>query len=117
MNEHINYWVISGFLKEEKITFGARERAINILNAVCQYFKVEPEAITGPSQTDAACDMRRIYIYLLRKRTDLTLKQVGALVNRECHTTILCAFRKCQEYIKNRDERTLKAYNKIIQLI
>ncbi len=85
--------VPSQFSKEEKTTTPAE-----IIHLICQYYHIEPEAISSKSRKKALNEARKLCIYLLRKRTSLSLADIGDLVGRD-HTTVLHALQKTQDML------------------
>ncbi len=60
-----------------------------ILQAVADYFGVDPQDMLGASRKQQIALPRQIAMYLLCAETDLSLAQVGAFMGKRDHTTVL----------------------------
>ncbi|MDH7489146.1 MAG: chromosomal replication initiator protein DnaA [Anaerolineae bacterium] len=60
-----------------------------ILQAVADYFGVDPQDLLGASRRQQIALPRQIVMYLLCAETDLSLAQVGAFMGKRDHTTVL----------------------------
>ena len=61
-----------------------------IMNLVCQYFKVDPEILESKSRKKDHSYPRNVYVYLCRQHTGLTVEAIGKTLNRN-HSTVLYA--------------------------
>ena len=60
-----------------------------IIDTVCRYYNVTPEAMISSSRKSAIAHPRQVAMYLARTETDASLPQVGAQLGPRDHTTIL----------------------------
>ena len=60
-----------------------------IIDIVCRYYNVTPEAITSSSRKSTIAHPRQVAMYLARTETDASLPQIGAQMGPRDHTTIL----------------------------
>ncbi len=60
-----------------------------IFNYSCKKFVVSKEDLIGPRRTANIAFARHFAIYLVRKKTSLTIKQIAELFNRKDHTSVL----------------------------
>ncbi len=65
-----------------------------ILEAVCTYYCVSLAAITGQSRAKPIAEARHIAMYLLREDGELALKQVGLLLGKRDHSTVIHGVQK-----------------------
>ena len=63
--------------------------ADQIVAAVAHHFGVEPSAFQGRSRSHAIARPRQIAMYLIREETGASLPQIGAMLGKRDHTTIL----------------------------
>lgn len=62
----------------------------DIQQMVCQYYRVDPEALRSKSRKKIHAYPRNIYAYLCRKHTDETVERIAKRINRS-HSTVLYA--------------------------
>jgi len=92
-SELLNARIDLDLAAEVVTSYSAEERCItmkNILELVCQYYKVDPLELQSKSRKKIHSYPRNIYIYLCRNHTDLTMEAIGKSVNRK-HSTIVYA--------------------------
>ena len=70
-----------------------------IISTVAKYYGVTVDEIKSKNKTDAVANARHISIYIIRKLTDKSLKEIGAIFSRD-HTTILASCEKVNTNIK-----------------
>jgi chromosomal replication initiator protein len=78
---------------------GDNLKPMQIVNLVCQYYQVDEEQLKSRSRKKTLNEARRVTAYLLRKHTELSLMDVGALMGRD-HTTVLHALQKIEADLK-----------------
>lgn len=69
-------------------------QADTIVATVSSYFNVAPEALAGQSRLKPIAEARHIAMYLLRQDAQLQLKEIGRLLGRRDHSTVIHACRK-----------------------
>ena len=70
-----------------------------IISTVAKYYGVTVDEIKSKNKTDAVANARHVSIYIIRKLTDKSLKEIGAIFSRD-HTTILASCEKVNTNIK-----------------
>lgn len=74
--------------------------ADDIIDAVCDYYKISKQDMTGKKKNKEVVDPRQICIYLITELTDLPLTKIGSYFNGRDHTTIAHSRDKIYESIK-----------------
>jgi chromosomal replication initiator protein len=72
-----------------------------IIESVANYFGVTVEAIKSKAKTDAVANARHAAIYIIRKMTDKSYKEVGQIFSRD-HSTAMASFYKAETLIKTK---------------
>ena len=70
----------------------------DIVALAAYQYGLKPEVIKGRSRLLKICESRYYAMYLLRKRTDLTLDEIGKMLNRD-HSTALYGVRVIEDRI------------------
>jgi len=73
--------------------------AQDVITAVCQYYAVTPEDVTGPRRNRSYTVPRQMVMYLCRKLTDLSLPKIGEALGGRDHTTVLHGCSKVEEML------------------
>ncbi|CAB4889606.1 MAG: chromosomal replication initiator protein DnaA [Actinobacteria bacterium] len=84
----------------------------DIVNATAEYFKLSVDELTGSSRAQAVATARQIAMYLCREMTNLSLPKIGQLFGGRDHTTVMHAYKKITELMKER--RSI--YNQVTDL-
>lgn len=84
----------------------------DIINATAQYFKLTVDDLYGSSRSQAVATARQIAMYLCRERTSLSLPKIGQLFGNRDHTTVMYAYKKISDLMKER--RSL--YNQVSEI-
>ncbi len=74
----------------------------DIITATAQYFKLTVDDLYGSSRSQSVATARQIAMYLCRERTSLSLPKIGQLFGNRDHTTVMYAYKKISELIKER---------------
>ena len=72
---------------------------LRILTAVSKKYGVSVEDIKSKKKTDSIANARHTSIYIIRKLTDLSLKEIGKIFERD-HSTIISSINKIEINIK-----------------
>lgn len=100
------------FAKESlKNIFNDEQKEVNvetIKRAVSKYFNITVKDIDGRKRSRDISHPRQIAMYLTREFTDLSLPNIGKAFGGKDHTTVLHAYEKISEEIKNNE--TTKMY-------
>ena len=74
----------------------------DIIQATAQYFKLTVDDLYGSSRSQAVAIARQIAMYLCRERTNLSLPKIGQLFGNRDHTTVMYAYKKISDLMKER---------------
>jgi chromosomal replication initiator protein len=80
--------------KEKRITI---ER---IIETVSEFYNIDIEEIKGDKRSKSVAQARQTAIYLTRKLTNLSLKEIGNNFGKRDHSTILHSFNKIENLIR-----------------
>jgi chromosomal replication initiator protein len=65
-----------------------------VLNAVCAYFAIDKDTLTGRRRDKQTVLARQVAMYLLREEANLSLTTIGRFLGDKDHTTVLYACRR-----------------------
>ncbi|MBQ7386644.1 MAG: chromosomal replication initiator protein DnaA [Clostridia bacterium] len=87
-----------------------------ILTTVSKHYGIDIESLKSKKKTDSVAKVRHVAIYLIRKLTSLTLKEIGGIFGRD-HATVMASIDKVEINIKtvNGYEREIKRLIKEIK--
>jgi chromosomal replication initiator protein len=74
----------------------------DIITATAHYFKLTVDDLYGSSRSQSVATARQIAMYLCRERTSLSLPKIGQLFGNRDHTTVMYAYKKISELMKER---------------
>ena len=83
-----------------------------ILSTVSKYYSIPVEDIKSKKRTDSVANARHTAIYIIRKLTNLSLKEIGNVFGRD-HATVMASLNKIELNIKTMN----KTANEIKKLI
>ena len=84
---------------------------------MCDFYGLTPVQVKGKSRLRGYVKARFISMYLLRKRTGLTLKEIGRIFHRD-HTSIIHACQTIDEVLSLKyDNDYQDEIKKLIQII
>lgn len=72
----------------------------DIIKVVCDYFKVTESQLKGKKRDASIVLPRHIAIYLIKKYTNLSLKEIAKHVGKKDHSTIIHSISKIEKQIK-----------------
>ena len=75
---------------------------VEIMNNTADYFRLSVEELTGSSRAQAIATARQIAMYLCREMTNLSLPKIGQLFGGRDHTTVMHAYKKISDLMKER---------------
>jgi chromosomal replication initiator protein len=100
-----------------KLLYNEQKHANQIINDVCDFYGLTPIQVKGKSRLRGYVKARFISVYLLRKRTGLTLKEIGRMFHRD-HTSIIHACQTIDEVLSLKyDNDYQEEIKKLIQII
>ncbi len=65
-----------------------------VIDVVCRYYGVQPDAMSGSSRKNAISQPRQVAMFLSRTETDASLPQIGNHLGNRDHSTVLHGFDK-----------------------
>jgi chromosomal replication initiator protein len=74
----------------------------DIITATAQYFRLSVDDLYGSSRSQSVATARQIAMYLCRERTSLSLPKIGQLFGNRDHTTVMYAYKKISQLMKER---------------
>ncbi|MCL2819658.1 MAG: chromosomal replication initiator protein DnaA [Oscillospiraceae bacterium] len=74
-----------------------------IIGETAKYYMQTPEDVMGQSRVADTALARQIAMYLIRKLTNLSLKDIGGVFGRD-HTTVLTSVRKIEKKIREEND-------------
>ena len=111
-DDMITHDIVKYFINNQKLEKNYQAQEIQLV--VADFLNVNTIDMLSKSRISKIVEARHIAIYLIRKLTNYSLKEIGILFGRRHHTTIMHA----EEEIKNRiesDKRFNSLINKIIK--
>ncbi|QTV80419.1 chromosomal replication initiator protein DnaA [Microbacterium sp. NIBRBAC000506063] len=84
----------------------------DIITATAAYFKLTVDDLYGSSRSQQIATARQIAMYLCRERTSLSLPKIGQLFGNRDHTTVMYAYRKISDLMRER--RSI--YNQVTEI-
>jgi chromosomal replication initiator protein len=85
----MSYWTAPS-RKMNKLLYNEQKHANQIIDSVCDFYGLTHAQIKGKCRLRSFVKGRFISMYLLRKRTGLTLAEIGRMFHRD-HTSIIHA--------------------------
>ena len=79
-----------------------------IIEVVAEHFGVSPEDITSKKRNSEFVQPRQVVMCLCRKLTDTSYVNIGKLLGKKDHTTIIHGVNKIEDELKNNDELASK---------
>ncbi|HSW47785.1 MAG TPA: chromosomal replication initiator protein DnaA [Candidatus Saccharimonadales bacterium] len=76
----------------------------DVLNYVCEYYRIKPTQLKGPKRDASLVRARHIAMYILYKDLKLTLKDIGGLLGGRDHTTIMHGVEKIEKTVDKKSE-------------
>ena len=111
MDEDITVASVTKRLKEIfKATEDLLPTVDTIIDETAKYYMLTPEDLKGQRRTRDTALARQIAMFLIRKLTNLSLKDIGALFEGRDHSTVLSSIRRIETGIE-----TLPEVSKIIK--
>ena len=95
--------LVNEALKESASEKQEELQADDIINCVCDFYKVDKKDITGKKKNKEFTEPRQICMYLITEMMNLPLEKVGQTLGRD-HATVIYARRKIAELIKSSDK-------------
>lgn len=104
----ISPYVIPGL----KLNRGKLLEKRDVIDAVCDYYDIEKTELMGNKRPQEVVNARQIGMYILRKKTSLSLSKIAQVFNRD-HTTVIHSINKINGYLDIKDKETILALETI----
>ena len=102
MDEDITVTSVSKRLKETFKASGDMLPSVDtIIEETAKYYMLTPEDLKGQRRTLDTALARQISMFLIRKLTNLSLKDIGAIYEGRDHTTVLSSIRRIEANIED----------------
>ena len=88
----------------------------DVLETVCRFFDVTPNAVKGPSRKKELVMPRQIVMYLADKYTNIPAARIGKLVGGRDHSTVLHSINKVRE-MKEKDKSFASQLKKVDEML
>ncbi|WMC91102.1 chromosomal replication initiator protein DnaA [Kineothrix sp. MB12-C1] len=75
-----------------------------IINIVSEHFGVHPDDITSKKRNSEFVEPRQVVMYLCRSMTDISYQNIGKILGKKDHTTIIHGVNKITEELNNNEE-------------
>ena len=75
-----------------------------IINETAKFYMLTPEDIKGQRRTRNTAHARQVAMYLIRRMTNLSLKDIGTLFEGRDHTTVMSSVRRVETGIEESSE-------------
>ncbi len=76
-----------------------------IIDEVCKFYNIEPPVLRGQGRAKDISLARQIAMYLIRRMTNLSLKEIGKEFEGRDHTTVLHSLERVEELVKTDPEK------------
>ena len=112
----MTYWTEPS-RKLDKSLYNDQKHANQIINNICDFYSLTPAQIKGKCRLRGHIKGRFIAMYLLRRRTGLTLKEIGRMFHRD-HTSIIHAIKTIDEVLSLKYENDYQyEIKKLLEII
>ncbi|MCL2046152.1 MAG: chromosomal replication initiator protein DnaA [Oscillospiraceae bacterium] len=102
MDEDITVASVAARLKEiYKASEDLLPTVDTIIEETAKYYTQSPEELKSQRKTRDTAHARQVSMFLIRKLTNLSLKEIGALFGGRDHTTVLSSIRKIEANIED----------------
>lgn len=85
-----------------------------IIERVCNYYEIKFEDLTKKSRRMEVCFPRQLIMFLLKQKTNLSLRQIGETFGGRDHTTAIHSIRVIENYLetnsKNKRDEIMSFY-------
>jgi chromosomal replication initiator protein len=91
------------------------EESEAIIENICKMFEITKDELTGSSRMAGIALARQYAMWCLKRKTNLTLQNIGLFLGNRSHATVLHAIKKIEIDLKKRNS-TFSKYNKMLEL-
>jgi len=75
-----------------------------IIEEVCKFYNIENDALRGQGRTKDTALARQMAMYLIRRMTSLSLKEIGKEFEGRDHTTVMHSIERIENLMKSNAE-------------
>ena len=114
LNKILAYSDLMGVMDEEAIMKALEDVVKNsneyiptpesIIDYISKYFGIEPDVLQGQGRGRDITNARQIAMYLIRRMTNLSLKEIGREFEGRDHTTVLHSIERIEKMVKESPE-------------
>lgn len=101
-------------LPEKRLKFSTTAEIL--LQEVCRIYGVKKEDVTGMTRTKNIAQARQLVMWILKKKTSLTLQQIGMFVGNRTHSTVIHAVDKIDQDVKKRKSNFKQQCNTLLAM-
>ena len=73
----------------------------SIIEYISKYFGIEPDVLQGQSRSRDITNARQIAMYLIRRMTNLSLKDIGKALGNRDHSTVMHSLEKVEAQMRS----------------
>lgn len=96
------------------INIKPKRKKEDIILSICSKYEVEFSELVEHKRTRHLVFIRHLIMYVLREKTDLTLLQIGQILDRD-HTSVIHAIRMIENYLQTDSFGKRKEIQEFIQ--
>lgn len=104
----MNYFILPGINKYQL-------NADSIFKAIEKVTGISKDELISKARHRPIVEGRYLFAYIIRRKTNLTLKEIGKMLNKD-HCSIIFYNKQMENYI-NSDKHLINMYNKTINLL
>ena len=111
LNKILAYSDLMGVMDEEAIMKALEDVVKNsneyiptpesIIDYISKYFGIEPDVLQGQSRSRDITNARQIAMYLIRRMTNLSLKDIGKALGNRDHSTVMHSLEKVEAQMRS----------------
>ena len=75
-----------------------------IIEEVCKFYNIDNDALRGQGRTKDTALARQMAMYLIRRMTSLSLKEIGKEFDGRDHTTVMHSIERIENLMKSNAE-------------
>jgi chromosomal replication initiator protein len=76
--------------------------AEDVIKTICNFYNIKPTQLRGPKRDAGLVRARQVAMYLLKNELDLTLVEIGNMLGRRDHTTVMHGVDKITDLVDNK---------------
>lgn len=107
-NRQVNLQLAMEALSDGAIRANRQTTAGDVIQAVCEQFKIEERELLGNSRARHVSFPRHVCMYLMRKDVDISLEEIARTLGKRDHTTVIHGVRKIEQELER--DANLRGY-------